>query len=314
MAKLYKIAKIKAQYDLAVSALHTIHVWDMGNPNGVPVVHLHGGPGSSSRARYSKYYDSTRYRIIIFDQRGCGKSTPLGETQENTTWDLVDDMEKIRKHLGINKWIVSGGSWGSTLALAYAQKYLQSVLALILRAVFTFREFEVNWVQKAGASYFFPEEWEKYKNFIPENEQGDLVGAYAKRVLSNNKDEQISALKHSDYWAKSILSLVPKNHPQEATNSVEELAATKIFYHYEVNRGFLKEGELIDNAHKLKGIPGMIIQGRYDMICPPITAWQLHKAWVGSKLEIITGGHFNKSGEATRKLVEYTDALVVRFS
>jgi len=314
----YKIGKTNKKYFLKVSSLHTIYVEESGDPSGVPVVHPHGGPGTGFKRWYRKFYNPKVYRIILFDQRGCGKSTPLGEISQNTTQELVSDLEKIREHLKIDKWVVSGASWGSTLALYYAQKFPKRVLALILRAVFTFRKQEIEWVQKEGASYFFPEEFEEYKNFIPKSEQKNLVLAYYKRVTGKDKEvAELSAIK-SNSWSKTILSLnqTPKKESTkniESKVSKEEIGATKIFYHYEVNSGFLNEGELLKNAHKLKGIPGVIIQGRYDMITPPVTAWELHRAWEGSRIIFSPAGHkaMNKSG--IKDFIYWSDKFGERF-
>lgn len=309
MSKLYRIAKsYKSEY-LKVSPIHNLYIEQAGNPKGIPVVHLHGGPGSNSGPKYTKFYNPEKYRIVIFDQRGCGKSTPLGEIRQNTTQDLVSDMEKIRKHLGIDKWIVSGGSWGSTLALAYAEKFPNNVTALILRGIFTFRKFELDWVEKSGANYFFPEEWERFKNFIPNIEQDDLAKAYAKRVFGKDINARNEAVRNADFWEMSIANLIPKIPKELKEVTDKEVASTKIFYHYEINNGFLTEGEILKNAHKLKNIPGIIIQGQYDMVCPPITAWELHKAWPKSKLEIVMGGHHNTSSSLWKKFVEYTDSF-----
>lgn len=306
--KLYRIAKRISNGYLTVSKLHKIYLEEYGNRKGIPVVHLHGGPGSSSGPKYTKFYNPEKYRIIIFDQRGCGKSLPLGEIRENTTADLVNDMEKIRKHFGVDKWVVSGGSWGSTLALIYAERYPDRVTSLILRGIFTFRKSELDWVEKAGgASYFFPEEWEKFTNFIPKNEQSDMAKAYAKRVFGKNTEERDIVVQNAGLWELSIANLIPKIPRETPLGDKKELASSRVFYHYEVNGGFLKEGEILKNAGKLKNIPGILIQGRYDMVCPPITAWELHRAWPKSKLEIVMGGHHNTSKALWKKFVEYTD-------
>jgi proline iminopeptidase len=311
--KLFHIARAFNKEYLKVSPLHKIYLEEAGNPKGIPVVHLHGGPGSHSSPRHTKFYNPASYRIILFDQRGCGKSLPLGEVRENTTDNLVEDMEKIRKHLGIDKWIVSGGSWGATLALAYSEKYPERVTAILVRGVFTFRKFEIDWVEKSGANYFFPEAWERFKGFIPKTEQGDLAKAYAKRVFGNDKERQLEAVRRSNEWEMSIANLVPKDPKPLESNLEVELASTKVFYHYEVNGAFMSEGELLKNAYKLKGIPGVIIQGRYDMICPPITAWELHKAWPDSRLEIVLGGHHNSNAALWKKFIEYTEVFAEEF-
>lgn len=307
--KLYPITRVFKKEMFTVSPIHKLYIEQSGNPKGIPLVHLHGGPGSASKPRYRKFYNPKKYRIILFDQRGAGKSTPLGETRENTTWDLVEDIEKIRKHLGITKWVVSGGSWGSTLALTYAEKYPKAVKALIVRGIFTGRKWEREWLTKAGASYFFPEEWDLYLKFIPESERGNLTKAYAKRILSGDK----KAAEVSARWEHILSSLLPAKDKKETKKKAfneEDFAPVKIFYHYELAKQFLTEGQLLKNVSKLKGIPGIIIQGRYDMICPPITAWELHKKWPGSILEIAEGaGHLSSEREITKKLIEASDRL-----
>lgn len=309
MARLYKIAKVFKKELLPVSSIHKIYVEQSGNPIGLPVVHLHGGPGSASKPKYRKFYNPEKYRIILFDQRGCGKSQPTGELQQNTTLDLVEDMEKIRKHLGIKNWMVSGGSWGSTLALAYAEKYPEKVSVLLVRGIFTFREKESEWITEGGASPFFPDEYEKYFNFIPKSERFNLANAYSKRILSKNKKLAAKAALVASTWEDGLMDLFPKKKTEKPTKDEIEkgLISYRIFYHYVTNNGFLKEDQLLKEAKKLKNIPGVIIQGRYDMLCPPITAWGLHKAWPGSTLEFTIAGHHGSDKENAKKLVEYTN-------
>lgn len=308
MFKLYPTGRAYKHQYLRVSPLHRLYIEQAGNPKGIPVVHLHGGPGSASKRKYRKFYNPEKYHIILFDQRGCGKSKPLGELRENTTWDLVSDMEKIRKHLKIDKWVVSGGSWGSTLALAYAQKYPEKVTALLVRGIFTFRKLEVDWWGKEGVGMIYPEEYEKYVNHIPPSERGDLITAYGKRILGNDKKEAMETAKVAYLFEGKLLSLKPPKKEEEKYTE-KDFVATKIFFHYAVNGGFLREGQLLKEASKLKNIPGVIIQGRYDMDCPVITAWELHKVWPKAALEITFAGHLGNEKENAKKLVEYTDRL-----
>lgn len=305
MTKLFKLSKPYKKEWLKVSPLHNIYIEQYGNPKGIPLVHIHGGPGSKSKPKHAKYYNPKKFRIILYDQRGCGKSTPMGETRQNSTQELVADLEKIRRHLEIDKWVVSGGSWGSTLALAYAETYPKKVKYLLVRGVFTARKWEFEWVEKfGGASSFFPEEWEKYESFIPKAERGNLINAYAKRILAGDK----KAGKIATGWEASLLTLIPNKKEEEFTD--EDFAGSKIFYHYEKKLAFLKEGELLKNAKKLKNIPGVIIQGRYDMICPPITAWELHKAWPKSELVFVPdAGHHGDEKGIRSKIVEYTNKI-----
>lgn len=252
MSRVYKVSKVFKKEFLPVSKIHSLYVEQSGNPKGVPLVHLHGGPGSKSKPKNRKNYNPEKFRIILYDQRGCGKSTPLGETRENTTQELVRDLEKIRKHLQIDKWVVSGGSWGSTLALAYAESHPKCVKYLILRGVFTARKWEFEWVEKAGgASSFFPEEWERYESFIPKAERKNMINAYAKRILSGDK----KAGKIATHWEASLLTLLPNKEKDEEFTD-EDFAGAKIFYHYEKSLAFLKEGELLKNAGKLKKYSG----------------------------------------------------------
>ena len=307
MRKLYRLIKPFKRESLRVSNIHRLYVEQSGNPRGESVVVLHGGPGSPSKPRHRRYYDPDKYRIIIFDQRGCGKSKPLGELRENTTQDLVEDIEKIRKHLGIDKWYVSGGSWGSTLALAYAEAHPEKVKALFLRGIYTGRKFESEWVTKMGANIFFPENWEKYSSYIPEKGRKNLTKAYAKIILKGKKKEAKEAARIASNWEGSLLRLVKKEEKVKKFTE-KDFVSARIFAHYEIHKSFLKEGQLLREADKIKNVPGFIVQGRYDMICPPITAWELHKAWPKSKMEFVTpAGHYGTEKGIIEKFLEYTD-------
>lgn len=308
MKKLFGYIKAYKKELFRVSDIHKIYLEESGNPKGKPIVHLHGGPGRASKPLYRRYYNPKKYRIILYDQRGCGKSKPPGEIRQNTTGDLVNDIEKIRKHLRIDKWVVSGGSWGSTLALAYAQKHPGNIKALLLRGIFTARQSERNWLTKAGSSFFFPDKWEKYSNFIPAKERNNLTKAYAKRILGKDKKLAMKAAKIANSWESGLTKLRFKEKKVSKKISEKDLIASRIFYHYEINKGFLRENQLLANVNKMKNIPGVIIQGRYDMICPPITAWELHKAWPKSTLELVTlAGHLSSEKGTTDKIVEYSE-------
>lgn len=297
---------------LKVSNLHELYVEEVGNPKGKPVVFLHGGPGGGISPDHRRYFDPKTYRIILFDQRGCGQSTPFAELQENTTWDLVADIEKIRETLKIDKWLVFGGSWGSTLALSYAITHPDKVTGLVLRGIFLCRPQELEWFYQDGCSRIFPDHWETYKNHIPENERGDFVAAYYKRLTSTDKKTQLEAARVWSQWEMSTSYL---NVSKEAIDSMEgpekALPFARIEAHYFINNAFFKtKNFLLENVHKIKDIPAVIIQGRYDVVCPPTSAWELHKALPKSKLHFIPGAGHSASEPGVRSaLIEATDGF-----
>lgn len=300
---------------LKVSALHEVYVEECGNPQGKPVIFCHGGPGGATEAKHRQLFNPEKYRVILFDQRGCGKSKPYACLEENTTWDLVADMEKIRTELGISKWQVFGGSWGSTLALAYAETHPERVTELVLRGIFLLRKKEIDWFYQEGASWIFPDAWDSYLNFIPENEREDLVNSYHKRIMSSDTQLAMRACKEWSLWEGRTSKLFPDQEFIEGYGTDEfALAFARIESHFFVNRGFFKEdGWLLNNAHRLKNIPGIIIQGRYDVVCPMKSAWDLHQAWPGSELKIITdSGHSAFERGIARALVEATDKYAER--
>jgi proline iminopeptidase len=279
---------------LKVSALHEVYYEECGNPDGKPALILHGGPGGGISPMLRQMHDPNRYRLVLFDQRGCGNSTPHAELRENTTWDLIADIERIRNKLGIAKWQVVGGSWGSTLAIAYALHHREQVTELILRGIFTLRQREVDWFYQHGASVFFPEAWENFVAQIPEDERHDLVGAYHKRLTGAERDVQLRCAKAWSQWEGATVSLLPDPlRLQRFGQDQFALAFARIECHYFINHGFFPEDSyLMKRASELSGIPGAIIQGRYDVVTPPVTAFALHKAWTGSTLHIIPdAGH-----------------------
>ena len=295
---------------LRVSKLHELYVEESGNPNGKPVVFLHGGPGGGTGPKHRRFFDPRKYRIILFDQRGCGQSAPYAEIRENTTWDLVEDIERIRQHLGVTRWQVFGGSWGSTLALAYAQKHPERVSELVLRGIFLLREWELRWFYQEGASRIFPESFAAFRDFIPEAERADLAAAYAKRLFSEDPAVNLPAAKAWSIWEGSASKLLPDeaftaNYGQDATT----LAFARIECHYFMHKGWLeREDQLLRDAPRLAGIPGLIVQGRYDCVCPPQNAWDLHQAWPGSELIIVPdAGHSATEPSVSRALVATTD-------
>lgn len=295
---------------LKVSAIHNVYFEEAGNPNGKPVVFLHGGPGGGLIDNYRRYFDPKKWRIVLFDQRGCGKSTPFAELNENTTWDLVADMEKIREHLKISNWAVFGGSWGSTLALSYAITHPQNISELFLRGIFLLRKKEIDWFYQEGCSKIFPDLWESYIKPIPLEERNDFVTSYYKRLTSSDPKVRKEAATAWSVWEGSTSKLM--YDPETAARFGEDEFAdafARIECHYFLNKGFFSEDNfLLNNVHKIKNIKTVIVQGRYDVVCPAESAWDLHKALPDSKLYLIAdAGHSLSEKGITSKLIEYTD-------
>jgi len=302
------------EFNIQVSDLHTIHIEESGNKEGKPVIFLHGGPGGGIEPIYRQYFNPQKWHIIIFDQRGCGKSTPHAELNENTTWDLISDIEKIRDHLNIKKWVVFGGSWGSTLSMSYAISYPSRCKALILRGIFMIRQKEIDWFYQEGASYIYPDAWEEYLIPIPENERNDLVSAYYKRLTSDNKEIRLKAAKAWSNWEGNTSQLLQNNKSLHYFNDLKVTEAfARIECHYFINKGFFDSDHwILDNAQKVSNIPCVIIQGRYDVVCPIISAWELHKKLPNADLHIIqNAGHSMKEEGITEKLIEYTDKYLI---
>ena len=290
---------------------HSLY-WELsGNPDGKPVVFLHGGPGGGSSPEHRRQFNPQKYKILVFDQRGCGKSKPYASLDHNTTWDLVEDIEKLRTQVSkVDKWQVFGGSWGSTLSLAYAEKYPERVTELVLRGIFLFDQFEIDWMYTAGgASQIYPDKFEEFLAPIPESERGDLVEAYRKRLTSDDKDEQLKAAKAWSKWEGDIVTLLPSPSTIEHFTAPDiAVAVARIENHYMANHGWLEEGQLLRDATKLKGIPGVIVQGRHDTCTPPIAAWKLKQAWPEVELNIIPdGGHLFSEPGNLDALVRATD-------
>lgn len=297
---------------LAVDARHTLYFEQCGNPAGKPVVMLHGGPGAGCSAKMRRFHDPARYRIILFDQRGSGRSTPHADLVDNTTWHLVADIERLREHLGIEQWQVFGGSWGSTLALAYAQAHPGRVSELVLRGIFLLRRWELEWFYQEGTSRLFPDAWENYLEAIPEVERGDLISAYNRRLTSEDEATRLSAARAWSVWEASTSLLQPDEAFIDGHRDAHfALSFARIESHYFVNGGFLEvEAQLLRDAHRLHGIPGVIVQGRYDVVCPLANAWDLHKAWPESRLVVSPGaGHSAFEPENAAALVEATDSF-----
>jgi len=296
---------------LKVDEIHELYYEQCGKPTGKPAVVLHGGPGGGSEPYYRQFFDPAVYRVVLFDQRGAGKSKPFACLDKNTTWDLVEDTEKIRKHLKIDKWVVFGGSWGATLALAYAETHPHTVKALVLRGIFTLRRHELLWFYQEGASYLFPDAWDKFLEPIPEVERGDLISAYHRRVTGTDEAVKLACAKAWSVWemTTSRLYVDPKHIARATENDMWAIAFARIESHFFVNGGwFKKEGQLIEEAVKLHDIPGTIVQGRYDLVCPMITAWDLHKKWPKADLKVIPdAGHSAKEPGIVSELVKATD-------
>lgn len=312
---LYAPVDVRIQGMLPVSALHSVYFEESGNPDGIPVVFVHGGPGAGTEPTHRRFFDPKRYRIVLFDQRGSGRSTPHAELRENTTWDLVADMERIRVHLGIEKWAVFGGSWGSTLALAYAETHPERVLGLVLRGIFLLRDKEIDWFYQGGAHMLFPDAWEDYLAPIPGEERGDLVAAYYKRLTSEDPEVRLAAARAWSIWeARTSKLLVSEDLVRKYDDAPFALAFARIECHYFVHRGFFqRDDQLLAGASKLRDIPGWIVQGRYDVVCPMTSAWELHRAWPEAKLTIVPdAGHSAFEPGIEAALVAATDELAAR--
>ncbi|MBD2194519.1 MULTISPECIES: prolyl aminopeptidase [Calothrix] len=294
---MYELYPAIAPYNegyLQVSELHKIHFEESGNPQGKPIVLLHGGPGGGCPPFYRQYFHPQKWRLVMFDQRGCGQSKPHAELRENTTSDLVSDIEKLREHLGIEKWAVFGGSWGSTLSLAYSQTHPARCTELILRGIFMLRKKELHWFYQEGASYIFPDAWEEYLKPIPPAERDDLLTAYYQRLTSPDLQIRLEAARAWSIWEASTSRLftdtdLMKNFGQ---NDFAE-AFARIECHYFINHGFLEaENQLLLNVDKIRHIPAVIVQGRYDVVCPMVSAWELHRAWPEAEFIVVPdAGH-----------------------
>jgi proline iminopeptidase len=297
-------------FRLKVDHGHELYVEESGNPNGKPAVFLHGGPGGGTDAKQRRFFHPDHYRIVLFDQRGCGQSTPHAGLEANSTWDLVADIEAIRRHLKLEKWLVFGGSWGSTLALAYAQKHPERVTELVLRGIFLLRKKEIDWFYQGGCSEIYADAWEPYWNHIPEAERHDMVRAYHKRLTSEDSTVRLAAAKFWSGWEGATSKLLPDAAFQASYEEDHHaLAMGRIECHYFMNKGFLEpEDQLLRDVGKIRHIPGVIVQGRYDVVCPLETAWALHKAWPEADF-IITAdsGHSAFEAPNSRALVSATD-------
>ncbi len=305
MLVLYPELKPYQRHSLKVSELHELYIDEAGNPDGIPVLFVHGGPGGGCDGSSRRFYDPALYRIVTFDQRGCGRSTPHGELSDNTTQDLIADMEAIRVHLGIDSWVLFGGSWGSTLSLLYAQHYPQRVMALVLRGIFLCRQCDFDWLYKDGANRIFPDYWEEFIKPIPQSERGDLAQAYNSRLLGDDELLRMGVAKAWSAWEGNCSKLRPSPTAlAKFTKPHNALALARIEAHYFVNKGFIDENYILNNMQSIKDIPGRIVHGRYDMVCPLDNALRLHQQWPNSELVIVRDAGHSASEPGT------VDALI----
>lgn len=299
---------------LQVSNLHEIYWEEAGNPQGKPVIFLHGGPGGGMNASYRQYFNPQQWRIVLFDQRGCGKSTPHAELRENTTWHLVSDIEQLREFLKIDRWVVFGGSWGSTLALAYSQTHPARCLGLIMRGIFLLRPKELQWFYQEGASFIFPDAWEKYLKPIPPEERGDLLRAYYQRLTHEDLAIRTEAAKAWSIWEGSTSKLLPSDGLKSRFGEDEFATAfARIECHYFINGGFFEpENQLLANIDRIRHLPAVIVQGRYDIVCPMISAWELHRAWPEAEFIVVPdAGHSMSEPGIRSALIEASDRFVM---
>jgi proline iminopeptidase len=295
---------------LRVSEVHEIYYEESGNPLGKPAIFLHGGPGAGSDRRARQFFDPQHYRIVVFDQRGCGRSRPTASLVENTTWHLVADIERLRKHLGIERWLVFGGSWGSTLALAYSEAHPERVTEIVLRGIFLLRYAEIRWLYQHGASEIFPDYWEAYRDVIPVDERDDYLNAYYRRLTGTDQRTALAAARAWSVWEAST-SFLRSNQDNIKKWSEDEfaLAVARIESHYFVNRGFLRsETQLLDDVERIRNIPTTIVQGRYDIVCPATSAWDLHRVWPEADFRLVPdAGHSAFEIGNINELVAATD-------
>jgi proline iminopeptidase len=295
---------------LRVSDRHELYYEVSGNPAGKPVVFVHGGPGAGTEPRQRRFFDPSAYRIVLFDQRGCGKSTPHASLDDNTTWHLVSDLERLRRELEIDEWQVFGGSWGSTLALAYAERHPDRVTELVLRGIFMLRRAELAWFYQHGASEMFPEAWEEYLRPIPPAERGDLMAAYYRRLTAEDPRARLEAARAWSVWEAATSYLLPRaEHVERAGGETFSLAFARIECHYFVHGGFFdRDDQLLAGVEAIRDIPGVIVQGRYDVVCPATSAHDLHRAWPEADLRMVAdAGHSAFEAGIVHELVTATD-------
>ena len=311
MQVLYPEIKPYREHSMIVDMPHRLYVEESGNPNGIPVVFLHGGPGAGCEAFHRRFFDPEKYRIVLFDQRGCGRSVPHASLKNNCTQDLIRDMETIRTALGIEQWVVFGGSWGSTLGLLYAQAYPERVLGMILRGIFLCRQKDIHWFYREGANRIFPDQWQELLRPLKGQGTDDIVPAFYHLLNSDNELQRMAAAKAWSTWEGSCATLRP-NHSVMGhfTDGHTALSLAKIEVHYFVNNAFIEENQILDNMAALEEVPGIIVHGRYDMICPMDQALTLHQHWPGSELNIIRdAGHSSLEPGIVNALIKATDEM-----
>jgi proline iminopeptidase len=296
---------------LDVDSGHRLYYEECGNPDGKPVVFLHGGPGGGCTPAMRRFWNPDVYRIVLFDQRGSGQSTPHASLDNNTTWDLVNDIEILRAALQVKRWQVFGGSWGSTLALAYAQAHPDRVTEIVLRGIFMLRKKEIDWFYQHGASELFPDQWEHYLAPIPRSERSDMLTAYHQRLTSDNAEVRLTAARAWSLWEGSTSTLLPNESiAAEFSEPEMALALARIECHYFMNNGFMEDGQLIKNIDKIRDIPAIIVQGRYDVVCPAVSAWELSRAWPEANLKVTPdAGHSAFEAGNINELIMATDSF-----
>jgi proline iminopeptidase len=300
---------------LQVDELHRLYWEECGNPDGVPVLFLHGGPGAGLTTTHRRFFDPTYYRIVLFDQRGAGKSTPLGEYRNNTTPLLIEDIERIRQMLNIDRWMIFGGSWGSTLALAYGQAHPEHCTGFVLRGIFLCTSDEIDWFLN-GIKWFFPEVHEEFVKIIPPDERSDLLRAYAKRLFSEDPGVYLPAARAWGRFEGSCLFLQPNNLQmiEHFSSDAVSIGVGRLEAHYFLNHGFFTDDQLVRNVHRIQHLPAVIVQGRYDVVCPPQSAYRLHKAWPQAHFRMIDdAGHAGTELSIARALVAATDQFKIMF-
>lgn len=308
MHKLYPPLKVNHSFMLAVDQNHELYVEESGNPSGMPVLFVHGGPGAGCEDKHRSYFDPNLYRIVLFDQRGAGRSRPHASLENNTTMNLVADMEQIRLKLGIDRWVLFGGSWGSTLSLVYAETHPDRVLGLVLRGIFLCRPREIYWFYQDGANQIFPDYWQDFIQPIPESERHDLLHAHYRRLTGEDEVARMRSAEAWSIWEGRTATLTPKKEVVEFFSDPHvALSLSRIEAHYFVNNIFLDPNQILHDAYKIKYIPGIIVHGRYDMVCPVENAWELHNAWPEANLEIIPeAGHSASEPGIVHALIQAT--------
>ncbi|MES9863151.1 MAG: prolyl aminopeptidase [Candidatus Thiodiazotropha sp. LLP2] len=294
---------------LSVDNQHQLYIEQVGNPSGIPALFLHGGPGAGCEPYHRRFFNPDLFRVVLFDQRGSGRSTPHASLENNTTWDLVEDIERIREELGIERWLLFGGSWGSTLALAYAQAHPERVAGMVLRGIFLCRDKEIEWFYQNGASWVFPDYWADFIAPIPQHERDNLLHAYYRRLIGEDEISRMSVAKSWSVWEGRTASLRPNRSVVGFFSTPHTaLSLARIEAHYFVNHAFLRPNQLLIDVPKLEGIAGTIVQGRYDLICPMQSAWELHRAWSGSELVTVPdAGHSASEPGISSALIRATD-------